>query len=175
MNNHVTISLQFNTGIIVGDIAEPRNYELPHNVVSVISHHPITSHGTITKWRFWASNMASFQALVFRPHPRGNQNRWTVIGINDVPATDVKINKMSNHDVEVSYQITVQPGDVIGLVTWGANDPEIHRGYDDTGRTRFSRISNGTLPLEIGKTYPINHGPSNMAISLSAELSTPGT
>ncbi|XP_072049871.1 neurotrypsin-like [Amphiura filiformis] len=154
----------------VGDVAKSRNFELLHNMVGVVTRHPVTCPGVISSWRFFASNAASFKAIVFRPDAEGNPIKWRIVGVNDIPATAVQINAMSTYLVSVGEQISVEAGDVIGLATSGATNPGIHIDGSGTRGARFFLISSSSN-LETGITYTTTHGESRVTISLSAEVS----
>ncbi len=89
--------------------------------------------GLVSSWDFWPRNSFAFKTLVLRRLADGNPTQWTIIGTNNIPASDVVANRKCTYVVPSGDRIQVQNGDVIGVAQFPRNpliaaDPDSDNG-----------------------------------------------
>ncbi|XP_072049862.1 neurotrypsin-like isoform X2 [Amphiura filiformis] len=153
----------------VGEDIEQREYTLISEIVEVFPRHAIACAGVISRWRFMASSSATFQALIFRQESGDDLTRWTIVGINDIPATEVKPTEISTYTVPTDDQISVEPGYVLGVAIDDTDNPRLNLDFSGTPATRYFYTYEDTH-LAVGNSYTMTFGPSRSVVSLSAEV-----
>ena len=125
-------------------------------------------NGTIKRLRFYAGVSAPFKLAVFRRDAGGDDTKWKLVGINNVPATQVMPNQTSIFEVPFEDRIPFRHGrDVIGMAIGTSNNPEIY--YYDKSTTTVSGPKNKrefstSEELVIGSTYRTTEEPKDYAI-----------
>ncbi|XP_072033072.1 uncharacterized protein [Amphiura filiformis] len=114
------------------------------NNVFLVHNKGFPHDGVVTQWRFVATSTNSFKGIIFRHIPGTSGHIWEIVGINDIPGTDVY--KVNTYDVPLEERIHVKQGDCFGFhfptpVVWMD-----HNNNDITG-VRYNAIS----PLNIRK------------------------
>ena len=98
-------------------------YLSQNTIAIVLADYTISCNGVVSSWNFYPQTSALFRAMVLRVVPGTNQATWSVIGVNDVPASAVQANQKSSYLVPISDRIEVQPGDVIGVAQYEVVNP----------------------------------------------------
>ncbi|XP_072041370.1 hyalin-like [Amphiura filiformis] len=156
----------------VGPDIQDHSGTLRNGIVFIMPRHVIECVGVVSSWEFWTGVSATFRAMVFRPESGGDPTKWTIVGINDIPASDVIANQRSIYVVPSNDQIAVQIGDVIGVAV-GQVSPGIQHFYiSGTDLTRYTIMSDPST-LMAGETFVTNHGPTTAEITLAAKISAP--
>ncbi|XP_072030540.1 uncharacterized protein [Amphiura filiformis] len=158
------------TACAVGPEIRDEQLSLRSGIVFIMASHAIECIGVVSSWEFWADQSATFRAMVFRPDSGGNPNRWTIVGINDIPTSHVNAMQASLYVVPNDEQISVQIGDVIGVAV-GADQPYLQLfSTTSTGLNRHKLMADPST-LITGDIFTTNSGPSTGEVTLSARIS----
>ncbi|XP_072044362.1 uncharacterized protein [Amphiura filiformis] len=141
---------------------------LTNGIVFIMARHVLECDGVVSSWEFWPEVSVAFRAMVFRPDSSGDLTKWTIVGINDIPASDVMADQMSVSSVQNNEQIVVQTGDVIGI---GQNQKTM-RTFIGNSPSYYKLMSN-TSALIAGEIVTNIVGPQSTGIILAAKVSAP--
>ncbi|XP_072050643.1 uncharacterized protein [Amphiura filiformis] len=187
-----------NSGCSVGQRVVNRAGKVANvRIAMVLVNNVISCNGVIASWQYWPKQSFPFKAIVFRQvltgTTGGSTSTWNIIGINDIPASNVIANRVNRYNIPTGDRIEVQTGDVIGIAHYddgpviaadaadASNPGTFHQVVVNSCQLQCRILTESEIGnLEVGSTITTVSTPdiwqgstARLQVSLSAEVIVP--
>ena len=153
-----------------GQDVEDRSGILSNLAIAVVLlDNVIQCNRVVSTWQFWVQQSYAFKVIIYRQTETGT---WTVVGVNDIPASEVRANLKSTYVVPYDDRVKVQIGDVIGIGQY-TNNPILDASIPGSGTPFLIAVNPSTSVLLTNEEiFSLLAGSSVTAVSSASKGGT---